>query len=299
MNQILQTENKPKGSIEIKKIVKFFAVVMILFGAILIVGGSYAMFTGTKEETKKGVQASVPDVTITKEQENLAIKINHTKPITSVTYHWNEEAVQTIETRNSLTVSDVISLPFGNNKLYITVTDQEGKEYVSDGDGRPVIELLLTEENKIRIKAQDAKGLKYIRYTWNSGNYVTIEANIEDLILIDELAEIPLGQNTLRVEAVNIDNMITTKEIEVKGVKRQTVSLRQDAKRLIIHVEDEQQIKVVNFVLNGQKYQMNMGVVKVIDHAIDLIPGENRIELVAENMEGGITEVNGKCIVEE
>ncbi len=305
MNQILQTENKPKGPIEIKKIVRFFAVVMILFGAILIVGGSYAMFTGAKEETKQGEQASVPDVTITKEQENLAIKINHTKPITSVTYHWNEEAAQTIETRNSLTVSDVISLPFGNNKLYIAVTDQEGKEttyekeYVSDGNGRPVIELLLTKENKIRIKAQDAKGLKYIRYTWNSGNYVTIEANIEDLKLIDELAEIPLGQNTLRVEAVNIDNMITTKELEVKGVRRPTVSLRQDGKKLIIHVEDHQQIKVVNFVLNGQKYQMNMGEVKVINHTIDLIPGENRIELVAENIEGGITEVNGKCIVEE
>lgn len=305
MNQILQTENKPKNPIELKKIVRFFAIVMIVFGVVFIVGGSYAMFTGTKENTKQGVQASVPDVTITKEAEKLAIHINHTKPITSVTYHWNEEAEQTIETNNNLTISEVLSIPFGNNKLYLTITDQEGneanyeKEYISNGDGRPVIELLLTKENKIRIKVQDLQGLKYIRYTWNSGNYTTINANIEDLKIIDELAEIPLGQNTLRVEAVNVNNMITTKELEVKGVRRPIVSLRQEGNQLIIHAEDEKAMKVINFKLNGQKYQINFGEVKVIHQPVTLQPGENRIELVAENVEGGITEINGKCIVEE
>lgn len=99
MNQILQTENKPKGPIEVKKIVKFFAIVMILFGVVFIVGGSYAMVTGTKDKTKQEGQASVPTVTITKQKENLAIQINHTKAITGVTYRWNEEAEQTIETR--------------------------------------------------------------------------------------------------------------------------------------------------------------------------------------------------------
>ncbi|MBO5479088.1 MAG: hypothetical protein J6A04_05270 [Clostridia bacterium] len=304
MNQILQTENKKSSQVEIKKVVMFFAIAMIILGVVLIGQGSYAMITGTKEEEKPQVQNTVPEVNIGRTEENILIDITHTKPITSVTYYWNEEAEQSIETNNNLVVAEEITLPFGNNTLNLTVIDQDGnefnyvKEYVLDGDGKPVIELLLTKENKIRIKVQDVKGLKYIRYTWNSGNYVTVQANVDNLKLIDELAEIPLGQNTLRVEAVNVDDMITTKELEVKGVRRPIVSLRQDGSSLIIRAEDEVAMKVVNFTLNGQKYQINFGEVKVIEHRIDLKQGENRIELSAENIEGGITEIKGKCIVE-
>lgn len=304
MNQILQTENKKSGPVEINKVVMFFAACMIIFGIVLIVGGSYAMITGTNEEQTPTVEATVPDVNIQRTEENILISITHTKPITSVTYNWNGQAEQQIETNNSLVISEEVSLPFGENTLNLTVIDEDGnettynKQYTLDGDGKPVIELLLTKENKIRIKVQDSKGLKYIRYTWNSGNYTTVEANIDNLKLIDELAEIPLGQNTLRVEAVNVDDMITTKELEVKGVRRPIVSLRQEGNQLIIRAEDEEAMKVVNFTLNGQKYQINFGEVKVIEHKVDLQQGENRIELSAENKDGGITEVKGKCIVE-
>ena len=92
--------------------------------------------------------------------------------------------------------------------------------------------------------------------------------------------------------------MIITKELEVKGVRRPIVTLRQQGDHLIIHAEDEVAMKVINFTLNGQKYQINVGEVKVIDHAQQLQQGENRIELTAENKEGGITKINGKCIVE-
>lgn len=304
MNQILQTENKKSGPVEINKIVMFFAAAIIIFGIVLVGQGSYAMITGTKEEDNTQIENPVPEVNIQRTEENILISITHTKPISSVTYYWNSESEKTIETNNNLVVSEEISLPFGNNVLNLTVIDEDGnetsytKEYVVDGEGKPVIELLLTKENKIRIKVQDNKGLKYIRYTWNSGNYVTVEANVDNLKLIDELAEIPLGQNTLRVEAVNVDDMITTKELEVRGVRRPVVSLRQEGNELIIRAEDEEAMKVVNFTLNGQKYQINFGEVKVIEHRIELKQGENRIELSAENKDGGITEVKGKCIVE-
>lgn len=304
MNQILQTESKKSSPVEINKVVMFFAIAIIILGIVLVGQGSYAMITGTKEKENTQIETQVPEVNIQRTEENILISITHTKPITSVTYYWNNESEQTIETNNNLVISEEISLPFGNNTLNLTVIDEDGnetnytKEYVLDGEGRPVIELLLTKENKIRIKVQDAKGLKYIRYTWNSGNYVTVQANVDNLKLIDELAEIPLGQNTLRVEAVNADDMITTKELEVKGVRRPVVSLRQEGSQLIIRAEDEVAMKVVNFTLNGQKYQINFGEVKVIEHKVDLKQGENRIELSAENKDGGITEVKGKCIVE-
>lgn len=45
MNQILYVgENKGNGPIAIKSIVKFFAIVIIAFGIILIGKGSYAIY---------------------------------------------------------------------------------------------------------------------------------------------------------------------------------------------------------------------------------------------------------------
>ena len=309
MNQILQTENKKQGGpIDIKKIVVFFAIAIIIFGVVLICVGSYAMITGTKKpeqpEDNPQVENAVPDVNIERTEDNILINIKHTKPIAMVTYNWNNETEQIIETNNNLEISEEIELPYGNNTLNVTVTDSDGKEsnyvkeYISDGDGKPVIELLLTKENKIRIKVQDTQGLKYIRYTWNSGNYITVKANIDNLKLIDETVEIPLGQNTLRVEAVNVDSMITTKELEVKGVRRPVVSLKLQGTDLVIKAEDQVGLKVINFTINGQKYQMNCQERKLIEYKQPLEQGENIVELTAENIEGGITEVNGKCIVE-
>lgn len=309
MNQILQTENKKQGApIDIKKIVIFFAIAIIIFGVVLICIGSYAMITGTKEpeqpEDNPQVENTVPQVDIERTEDNILINIKHTKPIMSIKYHWNDETEQTIETNSNLEISEEIALPFGNNTLNLTVTDSDGKEsnyvkeYVSDGEGKPVIELLLTKENKIRIKVQDSQGLKYIRYTWNSGNYVTVKANIDDLKIIDETVEIPLGQNTLRVEAVNVDSMITTKELEVKGVRRPVVSLRLEESNLVIKAEDQVGLKVINFTINGQKYQMNCQERNLIEYKQPLEQGENIVELTAENIDGGITEVNGKCVVE-
>lgn len=309
MNQILQTENKKQGGpIDIKKIVVFFAIAIIIFGVVLICVGSYAMITGTKKpeqpEDNPQVENAVPDVNIERTEDNILINIKHTKPIAMVTYNWNNETEQIIETNNNLEISEEIELPYGNNTLNVTVTDSDGKEsnyvkeYISDGDGKPVIELLLTKENKIRIKVQDTQGLKYIRYTWNSGNYTTVKANIDNLKLIDETVEIPLGQNTLRVEAVNVDSMITTKELEVKGVRRPVVSLKLQGTDLVIKAEDQVGLKVINFTINGQKYQMNCQERKLIEYKQPLEQGENIVELTAENIEGGITEVNGKCIVE-
>lgn len=309
MNQILQTENKKQGGpIDIKKIVIFFAIAIIIFGIVLICVGSYAMITGASKpeqpQDNPQVENTVPEVDIERTEDNILINIKHTKPIAKVTYHWNDETEQTIETNDNLEISQEISLPYGNNTLNVTVTDGEGnewnheKEFVSDGDGKPVIELLLTKENQIRIKVQDTQGLKYIRYTWNSGNYVTVKANIDNLKLIDELVDIPLGQNTLRVEAVNIDSMITTKELEVKGVRRPVVSLRLEGSNLVIKAEDQSGLKVINFTINGQQYQMNCLERKLIEYKQPLEQGENIVELTAENIDGGITEVNGKCVVE-
>ena len=63
MNQILYIgENKGNGPIAIKSIVKFFAIVIIVFGIILIGKGSYAIY---KNIEKEKVNEALKDLTST------------------------------------------------------------------------------------------------------------------------------------------------------------------------------------------------------------------------------------------
>lgn len=259
---------------------------------------------GEENKGNKTVVEEKPNVTIDRAEENIVISVMHTKPISKLVYNWNNEQENTIEANGQMNFSEEISLPFGTNTLNLTIIDNYGnetkyvKEYVLDGNGKPVVELLLTKENKIRIKAQDTTGLKYIRYVWNDGNYVTVQANVDNLKLIDQLADIPLGQNTLRVEAVNTKDIISTKELEVRGVRIPTITLKKEEDKLVIRAEDEIAMKLVRYKLNGQSYLLNFGEVKVIEYKQQLQPGRNTIELYAENKEGGIKEIKAICDLE-
>ena len=98
-----------------------------------------------------------------------------------------------------------------------------------------------------------------------------------------------MGQNTLKVQAVNTNNVSTTKELEVKGIKKPVLAFQKDGNYLVIKAEDEVGIKVISFILNGQKYQINYGDKKSIEYRQLLQPGDNTFEVTVENKDGGIT----------
>lgn len=305
MNQILQTENKKNnGPVEIGKVIKFFVVAIIIFAIILIGLGAYHLITQNNNQapTEPVVEEQPPQVNINREEDDIVIEITHNKPIAKIVYNWNDEAENTIEANNQNTISEKITLPYGTNTLNLTVTDINGietkfqKEYVVEGDGKPVIELKLTQDNKIKITTQDESNLSYIIYSWNDGEQTKIEATGEDLTLLEQEVEIPLGQNTLKVQATNINNVTTTKELEVKGIKKPVLSFKKEGDYLVIKAEDEVGMKVIDYTLNGQKYQINYGNKKVIEYKQLLEKGENNLEIKAENQDGGITTKKVKVI---
>lgn len=305
MNQILQTENKKNnGPVEIGKVIKFFVVAIIIFAIILIGLGAYHLITQNNNQTptEPVVEEQPPQVNINREEDDIVIEIIHNKPIAKIVYNWNEEQENTIEANNQTTISERITLPYGTNTLNLTVTDINGietkfqKEYVVEGDGKPVIELKLTQDNKIKITAQDKSNLKDIMYSWNDGEQTKIEATGEDLTKVEQEIEIPLGQNTLKVQATNINDVTTTKELQVKGIKKPVLSFKKEGDYLVIKAEDEVGMKVIDYTLNGQKYQINYGNKKVIEYKQLLQKGENNLEIKAENQDGGITTKKVKVI---
>lgn len=303
MNQILQTEKrKEKNPVEIGKIIRFFVVAIIIFAIILIGIGVYHIVTNNaKTETPEQVDET-PNVEITKQEDNILIEINSKLAISKIVYNWNAEEDITIDTENSTSLSRTIDLPTGTNTLNLSVIDINGKEtkfqkeYVVEGQGKPVIELKLTTDNKIKITVQDEAGIQYINYSWNNDEPKKVKANSVDNKIIEQTVDIPLGQNTLKVEAVNSSDISASKELEVKGIKTPTLSFKKKGDTLIIRAEDETGLKVIDYTLNGQQYQINYGNKTVIEYEQPIQKGENNMQITAENQDGGKTTKNVKII---
>ena len=128
MNQILYTQkkqNKKGNKLDIKGIVLFFAIAVILFGGCLTAQGVYAMLINQNktEETPTRPEATKPNIDIQKQENEIIVTITHNKPISQVTYNWNQEEERTIVADNKTTITQIIELPTGTNTFNLTVVD--------------------------------------------------------------------------------------------------------------------------------------------------------------------------------
>ena len=129
MNQILYVgENKRNGPKAIKSIVKFFAIVIIVFGIILIGKGSYAIYKNI--EINSG--DNIPVVYMNRVNNTVVIKAEDNIEISKLIYSWNK-GEETILLPNSKKVEEVVLLPNENSVLNVTIVDTKGKE--NDGKG--------------------------------------------------------------------------------------------------------------------------------------------------------------------
>lgn len=87
LNQILYTGGKQKGPIEINKIIKFFAIVIIIFG-IIIAGQAVYRMLNNKAEEQTPVNTE-PSVEISQVDNMVQISISHDKAIDKIYYSWN------------------------------------------------------------------------------------------------------------------------------------------------------------------------------------------------------------------
>ena len=124
MNQILYIgENKGNGPKAIKSIVKFFAIVIIVFGIILIGKGSYAIYKNI--EINSG--DNIPVVYMDRVNNTVVIKAEDNIEISKLIYSWNK-GEETILLPNSKKVEEVVLLPNENSVLNVTIVDTKGKE---------------------------------------------------------------------------------------------------------------------------------------------------------------------------
>ena len=299
---------KSKEPLSIKTITRIFAIIIILFGMILVGQGSWAMFNG---EESGEVQESVPVVQMVQEGNSLKVTVQHDKAIDRIVYSLNGGQEVVLQGRGRTQIEESIPLEIGDNTIYLTVSDLSGKEvsydgtyFVEEGDTTPPQIELILEDGRVKISAKDETQIAYILYYWNEEDETRLDARAESPTLIEERLSVLRGENTLTVVAVDTAGNETTEVQTYKGATKPQISLSREGDELIIKVTDEENIQKIEFTLNGVFYSTdanNTGTplnMKEIEIRQKLNAGTNTITVTAYNVSGLTQEGTGEVTVE-
>ena len=301
MNQILSVEDtnkknkkakKPKmprnsGPVAIESILKFFSVAILIFGIFMIGSGSYSMYTNSQEDT-----ANVkPTIQVEESETEITLRVSHSKALSKVTYKWNNDEETEIQTNGRREVSQVIEIPTGDNTLTIYAQDENGQEttyqkaYSLEGD--ITIDFAL-DGNNIKVTANGKNELSYLTYRWDEEEETRVDINNTQ---IEQSIEIPMGQHTLTVIVVDINNTTQTKTQEVRGVKKPNLEVTTDgSSNFIIRVSDEGGLKRLEFTVNDtDKYKLELSGRTELEYQWPIQDGENILDVTVYN-EDDVTE---------
>lgn len=288
MNQILYVgENKENGPIAIKSIVKFFAIVIIVFGIILIGKGSYAIYKNI--EINSG--DNIPVVYMDRVNNTVVIKAEDNIEISKLIYSWNK-GEETILLPNSKKVEEVVLLPNENSVLNVTIVDTKGKEtkFMQEWNvegidiRKPEIEITTDEDiRKITIIARDETEINYLIYKWNEEEEIKINATKNDKLKIQETIDMILGENKLTVKAVDKNGNTETLEKTIIISSKPVIAIKQSNSKLAVTINDEVGIKKVTLNINGQTYGGNYSGKKQLKLNVPLKKGNNTISVTAIN----------------
>lgn len=300
MNQILYTGENKKDVMDIKKVVKIFAIGMIAFGIITICQGSIGFIKGDEKEKVKDVK---PKIAVTQEDNVLILNIDHNIAIDKITYSWNGEDETVLQGRGRNSILEQIDIPKGENTIFMTVTDNNNHvstyshTYVIDSKDKTAPEIeFLVEDGKLRIVAKDETAMDHISYFWNDEDETIKEVVQEGQKVIEEKISILKGENTLTVIAVDKEKNEYQKEQTYIGAKKPSVEVTQQGDLLIIGIKDEQGIKKIEYTQNDFSESTdkdNTGTsldLKEATFKLKLVPGENKIVIKVYNVNDLLTE---------
>ncbi len=306
MNQILVTEVDKKKkkkrnrntttSIEIAKIVRFFAVFIIIFGLCLIGHSSYALYRDTKASNTDNLAS----INITRINDTLNVDVQSVYNIENFKYSWENSEQRSIP-ENSKSFQEQIILPSENSILTIILEDETGravtytKDVILDGIdiAKPTI-IIDQQATSIRVKAQDETEIDYMTYKIDNGEEIRIDKNNPTDTTIEYAitqAEIGRGTHTITATAVDSSGNTSTDESEVvistERPEIKNLYVNQETGELMIEAADADGIQSIEVNLNGAVYKMDdVGGRTEATFSLDLIEGTNTFSIKVENVNG-------------
>lgn len=301
MNQILAVENKKKEKvktkkirtgrpIEIKGIVMFFAVIIMVFGLTLAGQGSYALYKDIDDRKPE----NIPYVTIGRVNDKAIVQISSNIEVSKLVYSWNngEESAIPIGSTNA---REEITLLGYDSVLNLTIEDMNGKrvkfqkQYLLTGVDitKPVVEIETKDGNdKMKIVAKDETGIAYITYQWEDGEPVTVNADQQGQT--EMIVQVPLTVGLKKIQIIAVDTNGNIEEIEKEittSTSRPKMTLRRNKQKISIEIEDKDGIKSIKANLNGEEYEItNVNRKKVKVGYLYLREGNNTISVEVTNV---------------
>lgn len=297
MNQILATENnknkrRSSGPIAIKPIVRFFAIIIIIFGIILIGEGSYAIYEKNSFQDPK----NAPKVTISRQNDKAVVNVEHNIAISKIVYRW-DDGEETVVPISSTTANETITLLGYDSTLYIMVEDVNGKQsnyakqYKLNGVDikKPELETNTVNGNKnMTITAKDNVALKTLTYQWEGEEPVVVNIDGTPAIYEHNIELVP-GTRKITITAEDTNGNIEQIEREIIATTAEPniqVQLLKDGK-FYVSVTDEDGVASISINLNGEILSIdNINLKELRTNELTLREGLNTISITVTNVSG-------------
>ena len=291
MNQILYVgDNKNNGPVTVKSVIKFFAIVIIIFGIILIGEGTYSMYKGIVANSGN----NIPTVYMNRVNDTVVIKAENNIEIAKLIYSWNK-GEETVLLPNNKAVEEVVLLPNENSILNVTIVDIKGKEtkfmqqWNIEGIDikKPEMEIATDDSSrKITIIARDETQIDYLIYKWNNEAETRVNGTERNKLEIQKTIDMKLGENKLTVTAVDKNGNTNTLEKTIIISSKPTIAVKQSNSKIHIVINDEVSIKTVSININGQVYAGEYEAKKQLKLNVPLKQGNNTVSITVTNESG-------------
>ena len=291
MNQILYVgDNKNNGPVAVKSVIKFFAIVIIIFGIILIGEGTYSMYKGIVANSGN----NIPTVYMNRVNDTVVIKAENNIEIAKLIYSWNK-GEETVLLPNNKAVEEVVLLPNENSILNVTIVDIKGKEtkfmqqWNIEGIDikKPEMEIATDDSSrKITIIARDETQIDYLIYKWNNEAETRVNGTERNKLEIQKTIDMKLGENKLTVTAVDKNGNTNTLEKTIIISSKPTIAVKQSNSKIHIVINDEVSIKTVSININGQVYAGEYEAQKQLKLNVPLKQGNNTVSITVTNESG-------------
>lgn len=270
MNQILFLKEEGLGN-SMNKIVRFFAVSIILFGLILLGKGGYSFAQGRKEDstqikTAEEAAAKKPKFEYKQNNSKLNLKVIGESEILKCSYKWNdEEEKELLDVSEQKSLEREIDIPTGTNELSVKVIYKNGKNFVYEDKqtfsmNTATIKFNVKGSTHIQVLVEDPKGIEYVTYKWNNQEENKKVQDAADDKKMELETAIPFGYNTLTITSVNKFGEKSEATQAVRGAEKPFIEANwsDDRSLLTIDVTCRDSIENVTFKVNGEEYKLDI-----------------------------------------
>ena len=303
MNQILVLENKTKkkktktmssGPADIKNILRFFAVVLIIFAIVMIGHSSYAIYRDAKGNNTN----DLANISITRVNDTLLVDVQSTYIIDRFKYSWRNSQ-QTSVPEESTSFQEEIILPSENNILTIVLEDETGRattytrEIILDGIDivEPSIEVEQGQGLSAIITATDETQINYMTYRIDDGEEIRIDKNnVADKTIKYAVTDMPRGEHVIYVTAV--DSFGNTEEIEKTIIVSSemptidSIDIDEENGKILIKASDVDGLQSIEVNINGAEYHMDNINRTEATFSLNLRQGTNTLSIKLTNVNG-------------